>query len=60
MLVVHACVNMYADETELHCSGDDLHQVQGDLHLDIYRIQQVKCFKVWCNNVAWILAEIER
>ena len=38
-VAVHVCVNVYADDTELHCSGDDFHQVQDDFQSDLYRIQ---------------------
>ena len=33
-----AQINMYADDTELHCCGEDL-RVQNDLQSDLYRVQ---------------------
>jgi len=45
--VDQSCVNMHDDDTELHCSGNDLQQVQHDLQSDICQIQtcllSVKC-----------------
>ena len=38
-VVDHTCVNMYADDTELHCSEDDLQSVQYDLQSDNNQIQ---------------------
>ena len=33
-VVDHTCVNMHADDIELHCSGDDLQLVQDDVHFE--------------------------
>jgi len=33
-VVDHTSVNMYADDIELHCRGDDLQLVQDDLHFE--------------------------
>ena len=38
-VVNYAQLNMYADDTELHCCGEDLQSVQDDLQSDLYRIQ---------------------
>ena len=38
-VVDHAQINMYADDTELHCCGEDLQCVQNDLQSDLYRVQ---------------------
>ena len=38
-VVTHAQINMYADDTELHCCGEDLWNVQCDLQLDLCRVQ---------------------
>ena len=34
-----AQINMYADDTELHCYGEDLQHVQNDLQSDLYQVQ---------------------
>ena len=38
-VVTHAQINMYADDTELHCCGEDLRNVQCDLQLDLCKVQ---------------------
>ena len=38
-VVTHAQINMYADDTELHCYGEDLRNVQCNLQLDLCRVQ---------------------
>jgi len=38
-IVEHANVNMYADDTELFCCGEDLQWVEGNLQSDLNRIQ---------------------
>ena len=38
-VVNYAQLNMYADDTELHCCGEDLQSVQDDLQSDLYQIQ---------------------
>ena len=38
-VVTHAQINMYADDTELHCCGEDLLNVQCDLQLDLCKVQ---------------------
>ena len=38
-VVHHARINMYADDTELHCCGDDLQTVQSNLQSDFYQVQ---------------------
>ena len=38
-VVDHAQINMYADDTVLHCCGEDLQCVQNDLQSDLYRVQ---------------------
>ena len=38
-VVDHAQINMYADDTKLHCCGEDLQCVQNDLRSDFYRVQ---------------------
>ena len=38
-VVDHAQINMYADNTELHCCGEDLQSVQNDLQSDLHRVQ---------------------
>ena len=38
-VVTHAQINMYADDTELHCCGEDLWNVQCDLQLDLCKVQ---------------------
>ena len=38
-VVNHAQINMFADDTELHCSGEDLPSVQNDLQSDLHRVQ---------------------
>ena len=35
-VVDHAQINMYADDIELHCCGEDLHSVQNDLQSDLH------------------------
>ena len=35
----HSSINMYADDTELHCSGDKLQNVQNDLQSDLFQVQ---------------------
>ena len=35
-VVDHAQINMYADDTKLHCCGEDLQCVQNDLQSDLY------------------------
>ena len=37
-VVEHAEVNMYADDTELHCCGNNLQTVERDLQSDLDRI----------------------
>ena len=51
-VVDHAQINMYADDTELHCCGKDLQRVQDDLQSDLYRVQdwlQAGCKLTDCN-----------
>ena len=38
-VVEHSSINMYADDTELHCSVDKLQNVQNDLQSDLFRVQ---------------------
>ena len=38
-VVTHAQINMYADDTELHCCGQDLQNVQCDLQLYLCKVQ---------------------
>ena len=38
-VVTHAQINMYADDTELHCCGKDLRNVQCGLQLDLCKVQ---------------------
>ena len=38
-VVTHAQINMYADDTELHCCGEDLRNIQCDLQLDLCKVQ---------------------
>jgi len=38
-IVEHANVNMYADDTELYCCGEDLQRVENNLQSDLNRIQ---------------------
>ena len=38
-VVAYAQINMYADDTELHCRCEDLQNVQCDLQLDLCRVQ---------------------
>ena len=38
-VVEHSSVNMYADDTELHCSGDKIQHVQNDLQSGLFRVQ---------------------
>ena len=38
-VVAHAQSNMYADDTVLHCCGEDLWNVQNDLQFDLCRVQ---------------------
>ena len=37
-IVEHADVNMYADDTELHCCGENLQHVQDNFQPDLNRI----------------------
>jgi len=39
-VVDHAQINMYADDTELHCCGEDLQHYQNDLQSDLNRVQE--------------------
>jgi len=39
VIVEHANVNMYADDTKLHCCGEDIQQVESNLQSDFNRIQ---------------------
>ena len=38
-VVDHAQINMYVDDTELHCYGEDLQSVQNDFQPDLHRVQ---------------------
>ena len=38
-VVIHAQINMYANDTELLCCGEDLRNVQCDLQLDLCKVQ---------------------
>ena len=38
-VVTHVQINKYADDTELHCCGEDLQNVQCDLQLDLCKVQ---------------------
>ena len=44
-VVTHAQINMYADDIELHCCGEDLQNVQYDLQRDLYKVQD------WCRPI---------
>ena len=39
VIVEHANVNMYADNTDLYCCGEDLQRVENNLQSDLNRIQ---------------------
>ena len=38
-VIAHANVNMYADDTELHCSGENLQHVEANFQSDLDHIQ---------------------
>ena len=38
-VVAHVQINMYADDTVLHCCGEDLWNVQNDVQFDLCRVQ---------------------
>ena len=38
-MVAHVQINMYADDTELHCCVEDLQNVQNDLQFDLCSVQ---------------------
>ena len=38
-VVDYVQINMYADDTMLHCCGEDLQCVQNDLQSDLYQVQ---------------------
>ena len=38
-VVAHAQINMFADDIELQCCGEDLQNVQNDLHFNLCRVQ---------------------
>ena len=38
-VVAHVHINMYADDTVLHCCGEDLWNVQNDAQFDLCRVQ---------------------
>ena len=38
-VVNHAQINMHANDTELHCYGEDLQCLQNVLQSDLYRVQ---------------------
>jgi len=40
VIVEYANVNLYADDTELHCCGEDLRQVECNFQSDLNRIQR--------------------
>ena len=46
-VVAHAQINMYADDTELHCCGEDLWNVQNDVQFDLCRVQDW----LWANRL---------
>ena len=49
-VVIHARINMYADDTELHCCGEeteDLWNIQNDLQFDLCRVQDW----LWANRL---------
>ena len=63
-VVTHAQTNMYANDTELHCCGEDLRNVQCDLQLDLCKVQDwLQANRLQLNisksdYVNWFLAEI--
>ena len=49
-VVVHAQINMYADNTELHCCGEELRNIQNDIQFDLCRLgYRIGCRPTDCN-----------
>ena len=46
-VVDHAQINMYADDTALHCCGEDLWNIQNDLQFDLCRVHDW----LWANRL---------
>ena len=51
-VVSHSQINLYADDTELHCCGGNLSSVQHDFQCDLDAIQVLLCFNRLQLNVS--------
>ena len=58
-MVHHVQVNIYVDDIELHCCGDDLQTVQSSLQSDLCRVQDwLQAYRLQLNILKSVIMSI--